>query len=525
MHRHYSTLLPSGFPSPLRWLTGCVVALWLLSRVMGAEPGAAKPSLAGASRGELLARAHCSTCHLFPAPNLLDQKTWAEQTLPRMRVRLGLAPEILARQTDAEALRKTAGFLKIPPLTASEFEAITNFYLTKAPPQPLPQDPRPEIELSLPQFTYERVGTRQTNPATTLVRIVPSEKRFYFGDANARQLLGMDATGGLVARNDVGGIPIQMIQRSEGTYVVSIGSFMPSERNLGSIELWKQEGARMVSKTPVLSELYRTTQAEFADLNGDGVDDLVVCQYGNNVGRFSWFETAKDGTRQEHVLINKSGAIQTEIRDFNGDGLPDIAVLFAQETESLYLLTNQGKGMFSQRVVFQRPPVFGHTGFEMVDFDKDGRLDFLVTNGDNGEYASPLKKYHGIRLYLDRGERYEHVFLYPLNGAFKAVARDFDGDGDLDIAVISFYPDYENSPQESFVYLENFGNLRFRAQTFRECISGRWIVMDVGDLDGDGDLDLVLGSYIRGPTDVPDFLMRDWETVGPSVVILRNRWR
>lgn len=440
-----------------------------------------------------------------------------------MRVRLGLAPETLERQPEAEILKKTPGFLKVPPLTAAEFEAVTNFYLTKAPSQPLPQDPRPEIELSLPQFTYERVETRQTNAATTLVRIVPSEKRFYFGDANARQLIALDATGGLVARNDVDGIPIQMLQRPEGTYVVSIGSFMPSERSLGAVDLWKQDGPRLTGRKPVLADLYRTTQVQFADLNGDGLEDMVVCQYGNNVGRFSWYETTKDGPRREHVLINKSGAIQTEIRDFNGDGLPDIAVLFAQETESLFILTNQGKGVFSQRVVFQRPPVFGHTGFEVVDFDKDGRLDFLVTNGDNGEYASPVKKYHGIRLYLDRGERYEHVFLYPLNGAFKAVARDFDGDGDLDIAVISFYPDYENSPQESFVYLENFGNLRYRARTFRECIAGRWIVMDVGDLDGDGDLDLVLGSYIHGPTDVPDFLMRDWQKVGPSVVILRNR--
>jgi hypothetical protein len=149
-----------------------------------------------------------------------------------------------------------------------------------------------------------------------------------------------------------------------------------------------------------------------------------------------------------------------------------------------------------------------------------------VTNGDNGEYPSPTKRYHGLRLYTNRGNyRFEETFFYPLNGAFRALARDFDGDGDLDIAAISFFPDYRQSPEESFVYLEHQGGLKFSAATFRECISGRWLTMDAGDLDGDGDLDLVLGSYIRGPSAVPMFLMKDWETIGPSFVILRNQLR
>ena len=46
--------------------------------------------------------------------------------------------------------------------------------------------------------------------------------------------------------------------------------------------------------------------------------------------------------------------------------------------------------------------------------------------------------------------------------------------------------------------------------------------MDVADIDYDGDLDLILGSYIHGPSDVPDFLMKDWEKGGPPFVILRN---
>jgi hypothetical protein len=161
-----------------------------------------------------------------------------------------------------------------------------------------------------------------------------------------------------------------------------------------------------------------------------------------------------------------------------------------------------------------------------VDFNKDGLQDFLVTNGDNGEYPSPTKRYHGIRLYLNRGDlRFEEAFFYPLNGAFCAKPRDFDQDGDLDIAAISFFPDYDKSPQESFVYLENKGKMEFAASTFSQSTAGRWLVMDAGDLDGDGDVDLALGAYINGPSAVPATLKRDWDRFAPSVLVLRNKLR
>jgi hypothetical protein len=173
--------------------------------------------------------------------------------------------------------------------------------------------------------------------------------------------------------------------------------------------------------------------------------------------------------------------------------------------------------------VFQKHPAFGHVYFELADFDGDGRMDLLVVNGDNGEYESPLKSYHGVRIYLNRdGMRFDEAFFFPINGATKAVARDFNGNGRLDIAVISFFPDYVDAPRESFVLLENLGGLNFSPRTFPECVSGRWSVMDAADLNGNGAIDIVLGSYIRGPTPVPGFLSELWEKRSPSVLILRN---
>ena len=163
--------------------------------------------------------------------------------------------------------------------------------------------------------------------------------------------------------------------------------------------------------------------------------------------------------------------------------------------------------------------------FDLVDFNKDGKLDLIVSNGDNGDFALPLKSYHGIRLYLnDGGNRFTEAFFHPMHGAYKAVARDFDADGDLDLAAIAFYPDFEQERPESFVYLENQGGMKFTASTCAESDAGRWMVMDVGDLDGDGDEDLALGSFVRGPTTVPvpQAMREHWRTNGAAVLLLEN---
>jgi len=478
------------------------------------------------SSGRKAAHLYCQSCHLFPEPNFLDKRTWIEQVLPRKKVRLGLFPSALEKHPESNLLKASGAYLDSPLMSLEEWNSIMAYYAAAAPTAPLPQDPRQEIAVGLKFFRVEMPKFRHAVASSTMVKFNPKDRRIYVGDAETKALDIATPDGEYVQSIKLENIPVALTDDGMGLFVTLIGSFVPTEKRLAGLSFLERTSGGFKPPKAILKDLPRATDTQFADLNGDGRTDFAICLFGNSAGRFSWFENAGDGEYKEHPLIEKAGAAKCVLQDFSGDGKVDIAVLIAQELESLLIFKNDGKGNFTSETVFQRHPLFGHTYFEPVDFNRDGRMDFLVTNGDNGEYPSPTKKYHGVRVYLNKGEgRFEEKFFFPLNGAFKAVARDFDGDGDLDLAAISFFPDYERSPEESFVFLENRGGQQFAVATFRETISGRWLTMDAADIDGDNDLDLILGSHIHGPSEVPDFLMKDWEKGGPPFVVLRNTTR
>jgi hypothetical protein len=475
-------------------------------------------------KGRTLAKQYCASCHLFPEPEHLDRKTWEDYTLHKMRIRLGMEPQEVERHPQAELLKATGVIPETPMISEEDWKWIERYYLENAPEKPMPQEPREEIAIGLKDFQMERPRFRRDPPLTTLVKISEDGRRIYVGDAGSQTIDILDAGGAFLQTLEIGNIPVSLSETERGLYVTSIGYFYPSEDPRGSLILLEKSDHGFKPPRVILKDLPRPVHATFADLNGNGKEDFTLAMFGNIVGRFSWFESLGEDQYEEHVLIDKPGAVQAVVHDFNGNGHPDIAVLIAQETEAFYIFTNDGKGNFTPEPVFQRHSLFGHTYFELADFNGNGLMDLLVTNGDNGEYPSPTKNYHGIRIYTNQGDnQFEETFFFPMNGAFKAMARDFDGDGDLDIAAISFFPDYVDSPRESFVYLENQGNLKFKPSTFRECISGRWLVMDVGDLGGNGKLDIVLGSLIQGPSEVPSFLKETWERSSPSALILKQK--
>lgn len=179
----------------------------------------------------------------------------------------------------------------------------------------------------------------------------------------------------------------------------------------------------------------------------------------------------------------------------NSDGNNDILALFAQGDEGISFFYNEGQGRFIEDRVLRFNPSYGSVYFELVDFNKDSFLDILYCNGDNGDYPPVLKDYHGIRIFENDGQnKFHQVYFFPMNGAFKCSAADFDMDEDLEIVAISYFPDFKDAQRWDFVYLKNLGNYSFSPQYLKKDIASRWITFDIGDLDGDGFKDIVLGA-------------------------------
>jgi hypothetical protein len=307
-----------------------------------------------------------------------------------------------------------------------------------------------------------------------------------------------------------------------GIFFTQIGDILPSELSNGLFSY-----ARGNRDVPILTSLHRPVYTEVQDLNGDQVPEIIVCNFGKNGGSLSLYkQTTKDGPFTEQVLLPLPGATKTYVKDMNGDGNKDIVALIAQADETVYILYNQGNLEFEKKAVLRFPPDYGTTDLMLFDYNKDGLLDIMTAHGDNADYSIMLKPYHGIRLHINEGnDSFKEKFYFPLYGATKILADDFDKDGDIDFAATAFYPDYETLVHESFIYLENKNPKTFSFQSYisKSDVPVKSLTLEKGDIDGDGDTDIMVGLFAFSPVPVPETLEKKWKESPHAIILFRNK--
>lgn len=479
-------------------------------------------------KGKVLAAQYCQSCHLLPDPSLLDSKSWEKGVLPQMGPRLGIFnfnfTGYPSQKYDYNLDRNF--YPSQPVLRYDEWQNIIDYYTAVSPDtiiigkdqdQPI-KDSLPLFSAIVPSFTY-------STPATSFVKIdesVPDHRLIindvvkqttYILNKNLKKHDSIHTKG-----------PVVDIEVHKNEWIeCNIGILNPHNGKYGKAQKIqvKKDGKLKEDTAALFDKLARPVQVMSVDINKDGREDYVVCEFGYLQGSLSWMENAGNKKFNRHILRPLPGAIKVYVQDYNKDGLPDIWALFSQGEEGVFLFTNKGNGQFDQKQVLRFPSVYGSSYFEFADFNKDGFPDIVYTCGDNADFSPILKPYHGVYIFINDGKyNFKQQYFFHINGCYKAIARDYDNDGDIDIAAISYFADYKRRPEEGFVYLENKGDLKFSANSLPQTQSGRWLTMDAGDLDGDGKIDLVLGNFIIAPTMMKS--KADWKK-GPPFLILKNR--
>ncbi len=252
-----------------------------------------------------------------------------------------------------------------------------------------------------------------------------------------------------------------------------------------------------------------------SDLNGDGHIDLIVanaCPSGgcsnDTEGVVSVRLGNGDGTFQAPNNYASGGNRPTfvAVGDLNGDGKPDLAVAnlcrsgndcSVDDTGEISVLLGNGDGT-SQAAVRYSSGGFSPMSVAIADVSRDGRADLLVANHcDALECMGRLRGSVGVLLGNGDGTFHAPVSHYSGGGRAVSIAvGDLNGDGDVDLAVanecVIFDGDTCNSGLGVVGVLLGKGDGTFQPAVYY--LSGGHDAgsLAIEDMDGDGHPDLVV---------------------------------
>ena len=253
-------------------------------------------------------------------------------------------------------------------------------------------------------------------------------------------------------------------------------------------------------------DIYGHNGVSVGDIDGDGFDDLYVCQPAGLPNRL--YRNRGDGTFEDITDASGVGVLENTacalFADIDNDGQQDLIVV---RTSGPILFMNEGNGRFRQRpgaFQFATPPQGTFTGAAVADYDRDGWLDiyfclYIYYQGtDQYKYPSPYyDAENGPPNFMMRNNR---------DGSFRDVTAESGLDrNNTRYSFCCGWSDYNNDGWPDLYVVNDFGRKNLYRNngdgTFTD-IAAQAGVEDIGagmsvcwfDYDNDGAQDLYVAD-------------------------------
>ncbi|MCB0770795.1 MAG: VCBS repeat-containing protein, partial [Flavobacteriales bacterium] len=229
------------------------------------------------------------------------------------------------------------------------------------------------------------------------------------------------------------------------------------------------------------------------DMNGDGLDDIAKL---NNSRQFMVDYQNADGTFTlvDYGNIAGQGQWGWAIADMDNNGHKDVVSGGSYDGTHYLRITSAGNATLQD---LNGPDIFTQA-MSIGDVDNNGRLDVFACH-DDGPPSLWFTNASGVPVNNNAYINWATDPTSDMSGNYGSCFTDFDNDGDLDL-YIAHCRQGVNSPDDPRRWnrlFVNDGNNNFtdQAEAYGIQIRNQTWTADFGDIDNDGDLDMVATNH------------------------------